>query len=129
MNQKLLELLIEKMLNNANDSDSDKSANESKESFCWLGEKVIIRTCSAGVHYGELTAKHEDEVILSNARRLYYWKTKNKGISLSEVANHGLDSDSKVCEKVDKIWMKAIEIIPCSAEAIKFIESFDMHRC
>lgn len=92
------------------------------------GKKVIIRTQSAGVHYGELSEKNGKEVILKSARRLWYWKTANKGISLSEVANAGLSKDSKVCSPVDFIWLEAIEIIPCTKEAIKNIESQDEHK-
>lgn len=81
-----------------------------------IGKHVIIRTYSAGVHFGELTEKQGSEVILANARRLYYWKT-NGGISLSEVANTGLHNRSKVCAAVDTIWLDAIEIIPCTSKA------------
>jgi len=88
-----------------------------------LGKKVIIRTYSAGVHYGELVEKAETEVILKNARRLYYWKTTDGGLSISEVANTGLHKDSKACAAVDNIWLNAIEIIPCSNKAIKNIEA------
>lgn len=87
-----------------------------------IGEKVIVRTYSAGVHYGELIEKEGAEVILKNARRLWYWKTANCGISLSEVANEGVDSCSKVCEAVGLQWLDAIEIIPCTKKAIKNIE-------
>lgn len=93
-----------------------------------VGKKVIIRTFSAGVHYGELVEKDGKEVILKNARRLWYWKTSNKGISLSEVANNGLSSDSKVCEPVEAIWLEAVEIIPCSKEAIKNIEGQNVYK-
>jgi len=87
-----------------------------------IGKKVIIRTYSAGVHYGELSDKEGAEVILKNARRLWSWKTANGGISLSEIANSGLHKDSKVCAKVEAIWLEAIEIIPCTEEAIESIE-------
>ena len=93
-----------------------------------VGKKVIIRTFSAGVHYGELVEKDGKEVILKNARRLWYWKTSNKGISLSEVANNGLSSDRKVCEPVGAIWLEAVEIIPCSKEAIKNIEGQNVYK-
>ena len=86
-----------------------------------MGKYVIIRTYSAGVHFGLLSEKAGSEVILENARRLYYWKT-NGGISLSEVANTGLHDDSKVCSKVDQIWLDAIEIIPCSLDSIASIQ-------
>jgi hypothetical protein len=98
-------------------------------SCCTLtGKKVIVRTQSAGVHYGELSEKSGKEVILKNARRLWYWKTANKGISLSEVANAGVTKDSKICSPVDFIWLEAIEIIPCTKEAIKNIEAQDEHK-
>lgn len=96
--------------------------SESKSTLnSMIGKYVIIRTYSAGVHFGELSEKSGNEVILKNARRLYYWKT-NGGISLSEVANSGLHDDSKVCSVVDKIWLDAIEIIPCTSDSITSIQ-------
>lgn len=103
---------------------------ESKSDCChpMIGKKVIIRTLSAGVHYGELVEKEGKEVILKNSRRLWYWKTNNKGISLSEVSLTGLSNDSKVCAAVDSIWMEAVEIIPCTKEAIKNIEGQNEYK-
>ena len=87
-----------------------------------IGEKVIIRTYSAGVFFGVLVQKADDEVILENARRMYYWKAK-EGISLSSCALYGVNNeDSKIIEPVNSIWLKAIEIIPCTKEAIKSLE-------
>lgn len=104
-----------------NSSDNSGSLNS------MIGKKCIIRTYSAGVHYGELVEKSGKEVILKNARRLWYWKTKG-GISLSEVANSGVHKDSKICESVDSIWLDAIETIPCSQDAIKSIESQNVYK-
>jgi hypothetical protein len=92
-----------------------------------VGKKCIFRSYASGVHYGELVEKDGKEVIIKNARRLWYWKTANKGISLSEVAISGLAKDSKVCAPVD-IWLEAIEIIPCTKEAIKNIEAADEYK-
>lgn len=86
-----------------------------------VGQNVIIRTYSAGVHYGVLSEKSGNEVILKSARRLWYWKAK-KGISLSAVAAYGLDESSKICEKIDQVWLEAIEIIPVSFDIAKSIE-------
>ena len=88
-----------------------------------VGSKVVIRTYSAGVHFGELKEKSGSEVILKDSRRLYYWKTKNSGISISEVATEGLSSESKVCSPVALQWLDAIEIIPCTINAITNIEA------
>lgn len=93
-----------------------------------VGKKCIFRSYASGVHYGELAEKEGKEVIIKNARRLWYWKTTNKGISLNEVALGGLAKDSKVCAPVDAIWLEAIEIIPCTKEAIKNIEAADEYK-
>lgn len=106
-------------------TNKEKSANN-LHSF--IGKKCIFRSYSSGVHYGELAEKDGKEVIIKNARRLWYWKTTNKGISLSEVALSGLAKDSKVCAAVDAIWLEAIEIIPCTKEAIKNIEAADEYK-
>lgn len=88
-----------------------------------IGLKVIIRTYSAGVWFGTLTQKDGNEVILSNARRMWTWWAK-EGISLSSVAMQGIKQDkSKIAESVDSVWIEAIEIIPCSEKSIESIES------
>lgn len=87
-----------------------------------IGKKVIIRTYTAGVFFGVLEQKADEEVILKNARRMYYWKAK-EGISLSACALYGVnDTYSKIIEPVESIWLKAIEIIPCTEVAIKSLE-------
>ena len=105
-----------------------KDTTNSKIDKKLIGKKVITRTYSAGVHYGTLTEKEGHEVILKNARRLYYWKTINNGISLSSVAMFGLSDESKVCFKVTNQWLVAVEIIPCSDESIKSIEGKNEYR-
>lgn len=87
-----------------------------------IGEKVIIRTYSAGVWFGTLYQKDRNEVILSNARRMWSWWAK-EGISLSAVAVNGIkQKDSKIAESVETVWLEAIEIIPCTDISIKSIE-------
>lgn len=87
-----------------------------------VGEKVIVRTYSAGNWFGTLSVKDGKEVILKDARRLWYWKAA-KEISLSAVALYGIDQkESKIVAPVEKVWLEAIEIMPCTKEAIKLIE-------
>ena len=88
----------------------------------FIGEKVIIRTYSAGCWFGVLSEKAGNEVILNTARRMHGWFAK-KGISLSECATYGIEhSKSRICAPVEMIWLEAIEVIPCTAEAIKSLE-------
>lgn len=99
--------------------------SESSGLNCMIGKKVIIRTYSAGVWFGELSQKDRNEVILLNARRMWSWWAK-EGISLSAVAVHGIKKEkSKIAESVESVWLEAIEIIPCSDTSIKIIESAD----
>lgn len=87
-----------------------------------LGKKVIVRTDSAGVWFGVLYEKQGNEVVLKDARRMWRWWAA-KSISLSGCAIHGIKHDeSKICEAVPIQWVKAIEIIPCSDEAILSLE-------
>lgn len=87
-----------------------------------IGKKVIIRTYSAGVWFGELEQKAGNEVILKNARRMWKWWAK-EGISLSACALYGVKHDNtRIVEPVESLWLEAIEIIPCTDIAIKSME-------
>jgi hypothetical protein len=105
-----------------------KNTSKNKIDDYFINKKVIIRTHSAGVHYGELIEKDGKEVILKNSRRLWYWETANKGISLSEVALAGVSGNSKICGTLDLLWLEAIEIIPCAINSINSIEGQHEYR-
>jgi hypothetical protein len=84
--------------------------------------RVIVRTHSAGVHYGTLVRRDGREVVLSDARRIYRWRGAN---TLHELSKRGLDhSYSRVSEPVREIVLtEAIEVIPCEEAAIDKIDS------
>ena len=86
-----------------------------------IGSKVIVRTYSAGCWFGTLDQKSGNEVILTQARRMFYWYAE-KGISLSACSIYGVKDKSKIVEAVEQVWLEAIEIIPCSELAIESIE-------
>lgn len=77
----------------------------------YIGKQVIIRTYSAGVHFGVLVERDNKEVLLKNARRIWSW---SGALSLSEIASVGLKKDSsKISVPVDGIILtEAIEIMP-----------------
>lgn len=88
--------------------------------YC-IDKNVIIRTYSAGVWCGTLSQKSGNEVILTNARRLWRWWAA-ESISLSGVANHGIiESKSKIAPMIEGVWLEAIEIIPTTEKAQKSI--------
>ena len=96
--------------------------NQSSTLNTQLGEKVIIRTYSAGVWFGKLIEKSGNEVILQDARRMWLWKAA-ESISLSGCAIYGINQkESKIVEPVEKAWLEAIEIISCSSKSIQSIQ-------
>lgn len=78
-------------------------------------DRVIVRTYSAGVHYGTLVKREGREVTLADARRIWSWQGAN---TLHEISLRGVGKGSKVSDRVAEIIVtEAIEIIPCTAEA------------
>ena len=98
-----------------------RSATSGLNNF--IGIKVIIRTYSAGCWFGTLSEKCGNEVILTQARRMWKWWAA-ESISLSAVAIYGINHQkSKIVEPVDSVWLEAIEIIPCAEISINSIEA------
>lgn len=87
-----------------------------------LNKKVIIRADRAGVFYGTIVRKDGNEVELKDCRRIWYW---DGAASLSEIAVSGVKHEtSKITVTVESIVIiGVIEIITCTEEAIKNIES------
>lgn len=86
-------------------------------------KNVVIRTYSAGVFAGELKSRNGQEVVLTNARRLWYWAGAN---SLSQLAMEGVKrpAECKFPVALPEITLtQAIEIIPMTPEAVKSIEA------
>lgn len=86
------------------------------------GAYVIVRTYSAGVFAGTLVFRHDKEVTLSNARRIWFWEG---AASLSELAQRGtsLPGKCKFPAAVDEVVLtEAIEILLVTPDAQKSIE-------
>ena len=82
---------------------------------------VIVRTYSAGVFAGHLKSKKGQNVILLNARRLWYW---SGAASLSQLANEGVKNpkDCKFPAAVSRIDLtQAVEVLEVTDNAKKII--------
>lgn len=82
---------------------------------------VIARTYSAGVFAGYLESRKGQEVILSDARRLWYWKG---AASLSQLAMEGVKcpNECKFPAAVDRVeLLQTIEILDVTESAQKCI--------
>ena len=101
----------------------DSQLDTIKESSTMLGKICMIRTYSAGVHFGKLVSKHNQNVVLSDARRVHYWAS---ACSLSQLAMEG-DKDienARISMAVNEIELdQVIEVIPMSEDAISNLKS------
>lgn len=95
-----------------------------KEAHPFVGEYVILRCHSAGVHAGELVSQNGDVAVLKNARRLWSWKT-NSGVALNGVSVSGLAAGCKVdVEIATASYTGVIETIPCTKDAQESIRGY-----
>jgi len=85
-------------------------------------KRVIVRTYSAGVFAGEMVSRKGREVVLTNARRLWYWAG---AASLSQMAVTGTSKPGqcKFPVAVPRVeLLEVIEILDCTADAWKSIQ-------
>lgn len=78
---------------------------------------VIARTYSAGVFAGFLESRNGKEVVLKNARRLWYW---SGAASLSQLAMEGVKRPLECkfpCEVDSVLLLECIEILDTTPEA------------
>ena len=87
-----------------------------------IGKHVIVRTYSAGVFAGILKSRDGKEVVMTDARRLWYW---DGAASLSQLAIDGV-SKPKTCKfpapVAEVLLTEAIEIIPTTNTARESID-------
>jgi len=84
---------------------------------------VIVRTYSAGVFAGYLESQSGQEVVLTKARRIWYWEG---AATLSQLAMEGTSKpqNCKFPIEVEEIkLLQAIEIIPTTQKAQDSIAS------
>lgn len=101
---------------------ADSVVNKAADDFDGM-KYVICRTYSAGVFAGYLESRNGQEVVMRNARRLWYWEG---AASLSQIAEEGSSKPNscKFPQTVDRVeLLQAIEILSCTKKAQDFIAS------
>jgi len=82
------------------------------------GQKyVIVRTYSAGVFAGYIESRNGQEVVMRNARRIWYWSGASSLSQLAEEGTKDPDNCKFPCE-VDRVeLLQVIEILDVTARA------------
>lgn len=117
LSQETEKLLIMKLL-------GLESKPEQRPESPMLGRVCMVRTYSAGVHFGEVVSKNGQNVVLKNAKRVFYW---TQACSLSQLAIDGSkdNKNCKISKTVPEIELdQAIEVIPMSVNAIENLSEF-----
>lgn len=86
------------------------------------GKHVIVRSYGAGVFFGKVKSIKGKEVVLQNARRLWYW---SGAASLSQLAMEGTKNPSQCkfpCPVTEVYLTDVIEIIPTTKKAEQSID-------
>lgn len=89
-----------------------------------VGQYVIARCYSAGVHAGEVVSVDGENVILKDSRRLWSWRAAD-GVALSGVAQCGITKQScKIDTQNPLIYLTGVcELIPCTKKAKESINA------
>jgi hypothetical protein len=91
-------------------------------------KKVIVRGDRSGVFFGTLESRNGREVKLSNCRKLFYW---DGAAAVEQLAVDGTKKSDECKFTVivpESEILDAIQIIPCSEEAVISIEGVKVWR-
>ena len=90
----------------------------------FVGQYVIARGYSFGVHAGEVVSVDGENVVLKDSRRLWSWRAED-GIALSGVAQHGITKEKcKIDTQNPLIYLAGLcELIPCTKKARESINA------
>ncbi len=109
-------------------SDVQENGSGNRPSNGMVGKYVIVRCHDAGVHAGVLQWHYGRECLLTESRRLWWWKVKDGGAFLSGLATNGIDESSKVGAPITVHLTENCEIILCSPEAEKTIREIKTYE-
>jgi len=94
----------------------------------FVGKYCMVRTYSAGVFAGTLQSQEGKEVVLTDARRIWYWAG---AASLSQLATDGTSrpEECKFPVAVAQVLLtEVIEIVPISKRAEESIKGVVVWR-
>ena len=88
----------------------------------------IIRCREAGVFFAHVKERNGDEAVITECRRIWYWKG---AASISQLAMEGV-SDPRLCKFTvvvpEMTVLGVIEIIPCTEAAVNSIQGVAVWR-
>lgn len=83
----------------------------------------IVRSYKAGVFFGMIRERRGDEVEMTDVRKIWYW---SGAAAVEQMAMEGVKNPGACKFTVsvpEMIIMEAVQIIPCTDEAVQSIRS------
>ena len=93
-----------------------------------VGRYCMVRTYSAGVFAGTVKSRDGKEVVLTDARRIWFW---SGAATLSQLATEGTskpDSCKIPCPVPEVLLTEVVEVIPITDAAAKSISEVPVWR-
>jgi hypothetical protein len=120
MNQQQLEILSLALRLAGDTQKADTVAKVANDHF--IGHYCIVRSARAGVFAGTVRHRNQQEVTMTNARRIWYW---DGAASLSQLATSGTSKpeNCKFPASVPSVMLfEVVEILPTTAKAEQSIK-------
>lgn len=111
-------IYIQSMYEKLNHLKNEEKMKQNKILEDWF----IVRTDSAGVFFGKIESRNGREVVMKDARRLWYWSGAS---SLSQLAMEGVKNPDECkfpCSVSKVLLLEAIEILNVTEDAKKSID-------
>ena len=105
---------------------NNNSSNETSFLNDYIGKYVIVRTRNEGINAGKVEKISSEGVVISDARRIFYHKPKDRKLAWYEgVAVSGLSNDSKISGNVvEKVIVEDYSLTLCTEKAEKSIREY-----
>lgn len=88
----------------------------------YIGKKVLVRSCAAGVYFGTLEQIEGETVKLTQVRNIWSW---DGATCLSQIANDGIKS-GRISPIVSSMIINGCcQIMPLAEKAIVNLEAFE----
>ncbi len=126
MNNELVIQLMQMLLTNSGNGQSEQQESGSSLYDHLIGKYVIVRSYSEGLNAGYLEKADHTGCVLKNAQRLHTPISKDRSLSWYEgVAASGLADDSRISGVVSsKVIVEGYSITECTDVAKNSIEGF-----
>lgn len=119
MLKELIKEILEEELTQKNSSKNEEQVNDGM-----TGNLVMVRTYSAGVHFGTLKERKGKEIVLTNAHRVHFWTNACSLSQLSQEGSKNKNSENRISMAVPEILLtEAIEVIPMPEETFNAMTS------